>query len=148
MSNSSSPALPERAPRRSEPKWPGSRRSPGSVVVGYVPEAALVALVGTATAVAYPSRYEGFGLPVLEAMACGAVVVAAHRTSIPEVAGHAAVLVDPDSDDALAAGLITALTDSDLRTRLAEAGPGLAATFDWDRCAAATVEGYRRALES
>ena len=64
--------------------------------VGYVPDAALVALVGRASAVAYPSRYEGFGLPVLEALACGAVVVAADRTSIPEVAGDAAILVDPD----------------------------------------------------
>ncbi len=117
-------------------------------VAGYVPDEALVALVGTATAVAYPSRYEGFGLPVLEAMACGAVVVAADRTSIPEVAGQAAILVDPESDDALADGLLTALTDSDLRACLADAGPRLAATYDWDRCATATVEGYRRALES
>ena len=99
-------------------------------------------------AVAYPSRYEGFGLPVLEALACGAVVVAADRTSIPEVAGDAAILVDPDSDDAMAAGLLRALTDEPLRACLAEAGPRQAAMFDWDRCAAATVVGYRRALES
>ena len=84
-------------------------------LIGYVPDAALVALVGSADAVAYPSRYEGFGLPVLEALACGAVVVAADRTSIPEVAGDAAILVDPDSDDALAAGLLRALTDEPLR---------------------------------
>lgn len=117
-------------------------------VAGYVPDEALVALVGTATAVAYPSRYEGFGLPVLEAMACGAVVVAADRTSIPEVASQGAILVDPESDDALADGLLTALTDRDMRACLADAGPRLAATYDWDRCATATMEGYRRALES
>ena len=117
-------------------------------LIGYVPDAALVALVGHAGAVAYPSRYEGFGLPVLEALACGAVVVAADRTSIPEVAGDAAILVDPDSDDAMATGLLRALTDEPLRACLAEAGPRRAAMFDWDRCAAATVIGYRRALGS
>lgn len=117
-------------------------------LVGYVPHDALVALVGTAEVVAYPSRYEGFGLPVLEAMACGAIVVAGDRSSIPEVAGDAAILVDPDDDEALSAGLRAALADTDLRARLAEAGPRRAATFDWDQCAAATVEGYRRALDA
>jgi alpha-1,3-rhamnosyl/mannosyltransferase len=116
--------------------------------VGYVPDDVLVALVGAASAVAYPSRYEGFGLPVLEAMACGAIVVASNLPSIAEVAGDAAILVDPDSDDGLAAGLSAALTDDDLRDRLALVGPSLAATFDWDRCAAATVDAYRRALAS
>lgn len=117
-------------------------------LIGYVPDDALVALIGRAGAVAYPSRYEGFGLPVLEALACGAVVVAADRTSIPEVAGDAAILVDPGSDDAMADGLLRALIDGTLRAGLAEAGPTRAAMFDWDRCAAATVVGYRRALES
>ena len=65
----------------------------------------LIALVGAATAVAYPSRYEGFGLPILEAMACGAVVVAADLPSISEVARGGVILVDPDSDDSMAAAL-------------------------------------------
>jgi alpha-1,3-rhamnosyl/mannosyltransferase len=122
-----------------------SRAGDWTRMVGYVAHDALVALVGRAAVVAYPSRYEGFGLPVLEAMACRAIVVAADRSSIPEVAGDAAVLVDPDSDDAVAAGIHAALTDTALRTRLAAAGPSRAAAFDWDRCAAATVDGYRRA---
>jgi glycosyltransferase involved in cell wall biosynthesis len=114
--------------------------------VGYLSDEALVALVGQATVVAHPSRYEGFGLPVLEAMACRAVVVASDRTSIPEVAGDAALLVDPDSDESMAEAILTALTDDGTRTRLAAAGPIRAAMFDWDRCAAATVEAYRVAL--
>jgi len=115
-------------------------------IVGYVPDEALPALAGAAAAVAMPSRYEGFGLPVLEAQACGAVVVSVRAGAIPEVAGEAAILVEPGSDDALADGLRTALTDTTLRASLAVAGPRHAAGFTWDRCAAATVEGYRRAL--
>ena len=116
--------------------------------VGYVPDEVLIALVGAASAVAYPSRYEGFGLPILEAMACGAVVVAADLPSISEVARDGVILVDPESDDSMAAALSAALTDRDVRARLTDAGPAIAATFDWDRCAAATVDAYRRALSS
>lgn len=114
--------------------------------LGYVDERALLALHSVAKAVAYVSLYEGFGLPVLEAMACGAVVVASQTTSIPEVAGEAAVLVDPASDDAVTGGLIQALTDQDLRRRLALAGPARAAIFTWDACAEATVRAYQSTL--
>ena len=108
--------------------------------------AALRALYSTAEVVAYPSRYEGFGLPVLEALACGAVVLAADATAIPEVAGDAAILVDPDSDEAVTAGLIAAVTDRELRARLRAAGRDRAHSYTWDGCAEKTVEAYRRAV--
>jgi glycosyltransferase involved in cell wall biosynthesis len=114
--------------------------------LGYVSAETLRALYSTAEVVAYPSRYEGFGLPVLEALACGAVVVAANATAIPEVAGHAAILVDPNRDEAVIAGLLSAVTDVALRTRLRIAGPVRASSFTWDRCADKTVVAYRRAL--
>ena len=114
--------------------------------LGYVTAEALRALYSTAEVVAYPSRYEGFGLPVLEALACGAVVLAADATAIPEVAGDAAILVDPDCDEAVMAGLVSALTDLGIRTRLHRAGPARARGYTWDRCADRTMEAYRRAL--
>ena len=114
--------------------------------LGYVDDDVLVALHSAAYVVAYPSLYEGFGLPVLEALACGAIVVASSTTSIPEVAGDAAILVDPMSIEAIADGLSKAATDQQLRPRLQEAGPVRASAFTWRRCAERTVEAYRLAL--
>lgn len=115
-------------------------------LTGYVADDVLEALYNRAHIVAYPSLYEGFGLPVAEALAIGAVVVASDSTSIPEVAGDAALLVDSTNDEALSEGLIRAATDDALRARLAAAGPKRAASLTWDACAAASVEGYRVAL--
>jgi glycosyltransferase involved in cell wall biosynthesis len=115
-------------------------------LTGYVTDPILEALYNAALVVAYPSMYEGFGLPVAEALAIGAIVVASDSTSIPEVAGDAAVLVDPTDDDALGAGLERAATDLALRARLAEAGPRRAAILTWEACAEATVSAYRLAL--
>ncbi len=115
-------------------------------LLGYVTDDALTALYSAATVVAYPSLYEGFGLPVAEALACGAVVVASNTTSIPEVAGNAAVLFDPTDETAMAEAVATAATDEELRTSLKEAGPLQAAGFSWSRCADLTVEAYRLAL--
>jgi glycosyltransferase involved in cell wall biosynthesis len=110
---------------------------------GYLDDDVLVGLVNRARVVAYPSMYEGFGFPVLEALACGAVVLAGNRSSIPEVAGEAALLVDPLSDDAMAEGLLAAVADESVRGRLRHAGPPQAARFSWDRCAELTVAAYR-----
>jgi alpha-1,3-rhamnosyl/mannosyltransferase len=116
------------------------------VLTGYVPDHVLEALYNAALVVAYPSIYEGFGLPVAEALAIGAIVLASNSTSIPEVAGEAAVLVDPLDDDAVAHGLERAATDERLRARLSEAGPVRAAELTWEACATATVSAYEIAL--
>ena len=116
------------------------------MLTGYVPDSILEALYNEALVVAYLSIYEGFGLPVAEALAIGAIVVASNTTSIPEVAGDAAVLVDPHDDDAVVNGLQRAATDGRLRDQLREAGPLRAAELTWDACAAATVSAYQIAL--
>jgi glycosyltransferase involved in cell wall biosynthesis len=115
--------------------------------LGFVDDRTLQALYRAATVVAYPSRYEGFGLPALEALAAGAILVTSSTTALPEVVGDAAVLVDPDDTASLAAGLAQAIDDDALRARLAGAGPRRAAAFSWAASAAATVVAYRRALE-
>ena len=114
--------------------------------LGYVDDATLLALYSCASVVAYPSLYEGFGLPVLEALACGAVLVASSATSIPEVAGDAAILFDPEDEAAMADAIATAVTDEPTRARLRRAAPLQTARFTWDRCAELTVSAYRAAL--
>ena len=120
--------------------------SPRCRVLGRVDGPTLELLYRHARAVVVPSLYEGFGLPVLEAMAHGQVVVAARRSSLPEVGGDAAQYVDDPNDPAeLAQALETAITDRDLRARLAGAARERAAGFTWDRCAAG-VAGVIREL--
>jgi glycosyltransferase involved in cell wall biosynthesis len=101
----------------------------------HVSDAALAALYRGAECLLFPSIYEGFGLPVLEAMACGAPVVAANTTSIPEVAGDAALLFAPDDFAGMADGVRRIRTDHDLRQRLVDAGRSRAAAFTWDNAA-------------
>ena len=105
-------------------------------LLGFVSDEALHALYTAATVVWYPSRYEGFGLPVVEAMACGASVVASNSSSIPEIAGDAGILVDPASPTAHAEAIGDLLTDGRARQQLAVAGRARAARFTWDSCAA------------
>ena len=115
---------------------------------GFVTTEELVALYCGASAFAYPSLYEGFGLPVLEAMACGVPTLTSTSSSLPEVAGDAALMVDPESVEEIRAGLERLLGDEGLRARLADAGPARAAQFSWERCAAETAAAYRLALAS
>jgi glycosyltransferase involved in cell wall biosynthesis len=114
--------------------------------LGYVPTDMLRALYGEARAVAYVSRYEGFGLPALEALACGAVVVASDATALPEVVGEAAVLVDPLDHASIERGMLQAVTDETERARVRAAAAAQVARFSWERCAQATVAAYRLAL--
>jgi glycosyltransferase involved in cell wall biosynthesis len=103
------------------------------VFTGYVSDEQLVQLYNQADLFVYPSKYEGFGLPVLEAMACGVPVVTADRSALREVAGDAASLVDPDSDSALAAGMLRVLTDAMFRQDLVARGLARSREFSWDR---------------
>ncbi len=109
---------------------------------GYVPDADLPALYGAAEVFVFPSLYEGFGLPVLEAMACGTPVVCSAVSSLPEVAGEAALLVPPEDAGALAAAIERVLGDPALRARLRAEGLARARRFTWEAAARATLEVY------
>jgi glycosyltransferase involved in cell wall biosynthesis len=115
------------------------RAEPGVRLLGHVDDATLRALYQAAVALAFPSLYEGFGLPLLEAMAEGLPVVAGAAGSLPELAGGAAVMVEPTDVEAIADGLERVLCDSELRKQLSTAGRARAADFTWERAAWATV---------
>ena len=114
--------------------------------IGRVADRDLPALYRGASAFVYPSLFEGFGLPVLEAMACGAPVVTSNVSSLPEVAGDAALTVPPDDVSALAGAMCAALTDATVARRLRAEGPARAARFTWRETARGTAEVYLEAL--
>jgi glycosyltransferase involved in cell wall biosynthesis len=118
------------------------------VQTGSVEDADLAALYSGATAFLYPSFYEGFGLPPLEAMQCGAPVITSNTSSLPEVVGDAGIMVPPEDRDALCAALLDVLTKPALRRSLREKAIARAATFSWARTAAATLAAYRTATDA
>jgi glycosyltransferase involved in cell wall biosynthesis len=122
----------------------------GEVVrfVGFVSAQALPALYSAASLFFLPSLYEGFGLPPLEAMAVGTPVVVSNRGALPEVLGDAALLVDPEDVEALAAALERAAGDDALRSALVEKGRRRVREFSWEKLAEKTLAGYRLALEA
>lgn len=113
---------------------------------GYVPAEDLPCWYNAAEALVYPSLYEGFGLPPLEAMACGTPVISSTASSLPEVVGDAGLLVDPEDVDALAAAMDRVLADAGLRERMRAAGLERARRFTWEGAARKTADTYRRAL--
>lgn len=121
----------------------GTALPAGAQALGWVDHADLAPLYGAATLVAYPSRYEGFGLPPVEAMACGAPVVATRVGALPETLGDAAELVAPGDHDALTSLLRELLADDERRDELAAAGLARVASLSWDRTAALTAGVYR-----
>jgi len=119
------------------------RDEEGIEITGYVTRERLRELYRGAVAFVYPSRYEGFGIPPLEALACGAPVIATRTGAIPEFAGDAAILVDPGDRDALRAALVRVLRDPVLRDELRARGPERAALYRWDHGASLMTELLR-----
>ena len=115
--------------------------------LGYVPQDDLPALYAGAHAFAYPSLYEGFGLPLLEAMASGIPALSSYRSSLPQVAGDAALLINPEDIDDLTAGLERLLSDAPWRAAARPRGLEQAGRFSWERCVEETIAVYRRLLE-
>ncbi len=113
------------------------------VLTGYVDEEDLVYLYNGALAFVFPSLYEGFGLPILEAMACGTPVITSKIYSMPEVAGDAALLVDPESINEIADAIMRLLDDQVLRNKLIDKGLARAKQFTWDKTAAETLAVYQ-----
>jgi len=118
-----------------------------TVFTGIVSDDQLIDLYQHASLFVFPSRYEGFGLPVLEAMACGCPVICSNVSSLPEVAGDAALLVDPSDMAGLACEMERVLTDSHLRQDLRERGLTQAAKFTWDRTARETIAVYKKVVQ-
>jgi len=114
------------------------------VFPGYVPRSELPAFYSAADAFVFPSLHEGFGLPILEAMKCGCPVVTGDNSSLPEVAGDAALCVDVGEPDALAGAMRRALEDAALREELVERGRLREKMFSWRASAGAVWELYRR----
>jgi glycosyltransferase involved in cell wall biosynthesis len=115
------------------------------IFTGYVADEDLAALYSGALAFVYPSLYEGFGLPALEAMACATPVITSNTTALPEVVGDAALLVDPQDEDELCQAMLRIAEDSELRSQLRRKGLKRVAEFSWKRCAQETARAYHAA---
>ena len=115
--------------------------------LGPVAEADLPVLYAAATAFVVPGRYEGFGLPVLEAMACGTPVACSNVSSLPEVVGDAGLLVDPRNPEEMAIAIHRLVTDDALHAELRDKGLQRAQTFSWEKAARKTLDVYRKVAE-
>ena len=120
------------------------------ILTGFVADEDLAAIYTNALMFVYPSFYEGFGLPPLEAMQCGVPVITSNTSSLPEVVGDAAIMIDPQSANELEAAMYSLYTDQNLRYNLSAKGMERAKLFSWKKCAEKTIDVYRKAcsLES
>lgn len=126
-----------------DPAW--AEGVPGVQITGYIDEADKGALYAGALALVFPSLYEGFGFPAVEAMHCGAPVIASRTSSLPELVGDAGLLVDPLSVEEIAAAMTRLSDDDALRARLSARGRAAAARFDWDAAGRAALEALEQA---
>lgn len=115
---------------------------------GYIPDSDLSAIYSGAIAFVYPSLYEGFGLPPLEAMQCGVPVITSNTSSLPEVVGDAGILLDPKQPDELCQAILDVVGDSNLRSKLSQRSIKQASNFSWKKCAEQTVQVYETAASS
>ncbi len=117
-------------------------------LTGYPDQKDLAILYSHASAFFFLSLYEGFGIPILEAMACGCPVVASNLTSLPEVAGNAALLVDPFNDDSIISAAQKILSNQAYSKELASRGFEQNSKFSWEHCASETIEVYQKVLSN
>lgn len=117
------------------------------VLTGFVADEDLSALYSGATGFIYVPIYEGFGLPPLEAMQCGTPVITSNTSSIPEVVGDAALLVDPKDEEAISQAILSLYLDSSVRSHYSKLGLAQARGFSWEKCAELTFDAYRAALD-
>lgn len=116
------------------------------IITGYVADEDLPAILSGAIALVFVSLYEGFGLPALEAMACGTPVIASNVSSLPEVVGEAGLLVDPHNSRAISDAMVEVTTNAGLRQQMRERGLARASMFSWKRCGADTLRVLREAM--
>lgn len=113
---------------------------------GYVPSNDLPGIYNLASLCVYPTRYEGFGFPALEAMACGVPLITSAVSSLPEIVGDAGLLVTPDDEELLTQAMRSVLSNADLQAEMSRKGPVQAAQFTWERTARLTLQVYRQVL--
>jgi glycosyltransferase involved in cell wall biosynthesis len=118
------------------------------IVTGYVADEDLAPLYSGALAFVYPSFYEGFGLPPLEAMQCGVPVITSNTSSLPEVVGDAGIMLDPKDEDGLCHSLLNIYNDENLRASMAEQSLKQAKKFSWEKCTQETINAYKIALNA
>lgn len=116
------------------------------IVTGRIDDEDLAALYSGALAFAYLSHYEGFGLPLLEAMQCGVPVITSNTSSLPEVAGNAGIMLDPTDADGLTHALLVLFQNEDIRNLMVQKSLARAQHFSWKRCAEDTIVAYKQAL--
>ena len=118
------------------------------IFTGYIPDPDLSAIYSGALAFVYPSLYEGFGLPPLEAMQCGTPVITSNTSSLPEVVGDAGIMINPTNSDDLCQAMLDLINNSTLRHQLSQKGLDRAAQFSWSKCAEETIKVYKTAANS